>query len=174
MANRFQQTPADVPDEDCEATEIDKLRRLATLLIEGVIDVCDNPKLGHTNIFNKAVKLREHLASTPDVAQKPKPSTPKSKEGILDALKMDGRKRMPRVSVFKFPSTPMNVATIRGAIARFEERGCSDHSSRGGLLRYIMAYCEAKNIPYRLTRSVADGKPIGYHIERVGETKLDA
>ena len=88
---------------------------------------------------------------------------------ILDALKLDGRVKMPEVETgwprVKVASTP-TVSSIRRVIQSFESSGNSSHSGAAVTLKYVLAYCEAKNIPYTLERTVIDGRCDGYFVER--------
>lgn len=94
---------------------------------------------------------------------------------INEILSMDGRKTAPRVRIFRpFPSSPPKISMVKFTIKRFLANGESGrHSENAILLRYIVAYCEANNIGYVLTRVVFDGRAAGYHIKRLVDVSLD-
>lgn len=99
---------------------------------------------------------------------------PTSTIPINDVLTMDGRRTAPHVRIFP-PSSAPKVKSVKRAVEQFLETGESGrHSSRAILLRYIVAYCEANNIGYQLTRAVFDGRAAGYHIKRLYDVKLGA
>lgn len=97
----------------------------------------------------------------------PKATAPAPTMG--DILKMDGRKRLAAPSVLGPVGVPtkFSVAFVRATINGFLTCGQTVHSSRRGLLGFVVAYCEENAIPYSVHAAFTnEGRRGGYVVKR--------
>lgn len=121
-----------------------------------------------------ALDLREIAAAEKEnpTCEKPEIRTG-STVPINEILSMDGRKTAPNVRTLPLLLHPTKVKAVKYAVEQFLNKGESGRHSAGAVvLRYIVAYCEANNVGYVLTRVVFDGRAAGYHIKRLENVSL--